>query len=486
MKKLLWIFLLICLPLASFGSKQIKAYFDYNVYFAPGQGSYLETYLNFSAPYLKYVQVQDGIQANVQVTLIIKQGDTIADFKKYEIASPIVKDSILEDLYDTKRFLLNSGEYELEIELVDMNRKMSKPINAFQLIKIPEFNEGAISEISLIEFANKSSNKEDQFYKNGYQLIPYLSSYYGTDMDRIIFYFEGYNLLKKLKKGSPYVVQAYIEDFTAKKMVAKKMKAKRMMADENLVHLNSFDISDLPTGDYNVVVQLINETGDTILKKEQYFERYKKTDEIIDYVEIESLHEFDIPGDSISYYVESLTPICGRAERTNIYQLIKEGDTTKLKKYMAYFWNKTEALEPVRAWKKYKHQVDVVEVYYGTQIKRGFQADRGRVYLQYGAPSSIIERPNEPSSYPYEIWQYDKIKNQSNRQFIFFNRDLVTNDYALLHSDMVGELQNYRWRHDLLQRNSPSRNFDDPADGTIDHWGGNANDYYYLNGPRRW
>lgn len=486
MRKLILFFLLVILPLTVMAKRDIRAFFDYNVFHAPGQGTYLETYLNFSASTLKYVEVPGGIQSNVEVTLILKQGDTIIDFKKYEVASPIVKDSVLEDLYDIQRFIVQPGEYELEIQLHDMNRKMSQPIQAYQLIKIQDFTDGGISDISLIEFANRSENKEDPFYRSGFQLIPYLSSYYGNDMDRIIFYVEGYKFSKIQKPETPYVIQSYIEDFNSRNMIPNQMKVKRKKVGSPMVYLGTFDIASLPTGDYNVVVQIIGENGDTLFRKEQYIERYKKTDEIIDYVEIESLHQFNIPGDSIAYYVESLVPICGRAERSNIYQLVKEGDTTKMKKYMAYFWNKTESLEPVRAWEKYKHQVDVVETYYGTQIKRGFQADRGRVYLQYGAPSTIVERPNEPSSYPYEIWQYDKIENQSNRQFIFYNRDLVTNDYALLHSDMIGELQNYRWRHDLLQRNSPSRNLDDPRDGTLDHWGGNADDYYYLNGNRRW
>jgi GWxTD domain-containing protein len=477
----------LLIPFSGFSAvKQVKALFDYKVYHVPGQGTFVETYLNFSASNLKYVKVQDGIQSNVQVTFVLKKGDTIVDFKKFEVASPIVKDSILEDLYDVKRFLVPPGLYELEIELFDMNRKQSKPVRGFQAIEVNDFSNGGISRVSFIEFANKSDNKEDPFYKSGYQLIPYLSSYYSNEMDRIIYYFEGYNIDKTLNKGDAYVVQSYIENYNNGKMVKNKMRAKRKTVAENMVNLNSFSIEDLPTGDYNIVVQIIDKTGDTIFRETQYFERYKKTDAIIDYVEIENLHQFDLKGDSIAYYVESLVPICGRAEQANIYKLVKERDTTKLKKYMAYFWNKTDALEPNRAWEKYKHTVDVVEVYYGTQIKRGFQADRGRVYLQYGPPSSIVERPNEPSSYPYEIWQYDKIKQQSNKQFVFYNRDLVTNEYQLLHSDMIGELQNYRWRHDLLQRNSPNRNIDDPADGTMDHWGGNSNDLYFMNGSRRW
>lgn len=467
---------LMLIPLTSLSAKKnIKALFDYKVFYAPGTGSYLETYLQFAAGNLNYVEVAEGgIQSNVEIILIVRQGDTIVDYKKYEIASPIVKDSILEDMYDVQRFALSPGEYELEIELRDLNKKGAKPMSGFVGIEVEDYAQGGLSGISFVEFANKTDNKKDPFYKSGYQIVPYLSTYYSNDMDMMIYYLEGYNFNKAISKDDAYILIVQIEDYTSRKRVGQYMNVKRRKDKEVMVSLGTFNIQTLPTGDYYLTAYVLDKNNDTLHTEERYFERYKKTDEILDYVEIETLHSFEIGGDSIAYYVESLTPICGRAEQANIYDLLKEGDTTKLKKYMAFFWTRTDALEPVRAWKKYKQQVDIVEVYYGTQIKRGFQADRGRVRLQYGAPTEILERPNEPSAYPYEIWQYNKIENQSNRKFIFYNPDLVTNDYALLHSDMRGELQNYRWQHDLMKRNSPASNFDDPADGVLDHWGGNA------------
>ena len=108
----------------------------------------------------------------------------------------------------------------------------------------------------------------------------------------------------------------------------------------------------------------------------------------------------------------------------------------------------------------------------------GFETDRGRVYLQYGAPNSIITRETSPTEYPYEIWVYDKIKIYSNRRFVFYNPDLVNNAYRLLHSDMVGELQNYRWQQALSKRNSPNRDIDDPNDGNYRHFGGNSRELY--------
>jgi hypothetical protein len=67
----------------------------------------------------------------------------------------------------------------------------------------------------------------------------------------------------------------------------------------------------------------------------------------------------------------------------------------------------------------------------------------------------------EPSAYPYEIWHYYKLGTQTNRKFVFYNPDLVTNDFLLLHSDAQGELSNARWQMVVYKRDTQSINFDD-------------------------
>lgn len=90
-------------------------------------------------------------------------------------------------------------------------------------------------------------------------------------------------------------------------------------------------------------------------------------------------------------------------------------------------------------------EVEVVKEF-STSIRKGYNTDRGRVYLQYGPPDNRTQMPHEPSAYPYEIWQYYKVKGQSNRRFIFYNPDLVTNDFKLIHSDALGEIMNDQWQ----------------------------------------
>ena len=145
------------------------------------------------------------------------------------------------------------------------------------------------------------------------------------------------------------------------------------------------------------------------------------------------------------------------------------------------FWSKRDPLEPEKAWLDYLDMVNRVNMAYSTQISKGYQTDRGRVYLKYGPPNSISESYSEPTTYPYEIWHYYELANgQRDKKFVFYTKDIVTNDFSLLHSNVVGELSNYRWQYFLHQRVDSGWDIDRTL--LPDGWGENSTDYY--NNPR--
>ena len=186
-----------------------------------------------------------------------------------------------------------------------------------------------------------------------------------------------------------------------------------------------------------------------------------------------------ISDDSLSYFLLCLIPISIESDIPLITKIVSEKDNEKMRKYIQSFWIKsTGRLTAYDSWINYKAQVKLVDKLYATQIFKGFETDRGRVYLKYGSPTAINSRETSPSEYPYEIWQYDKIKQFSNKRFIFYNPDLVNNHYQLLHSDMQGELKNFRWQQAITKRNSPNQNIDDPNDGNKDHFGGESQDVF--------
>ena len=95
-----------------------------------------------------------------------------------------------------------------------------------------------------------------------------------------------------------------------------------------------------------------------------------------------------------------------------------------------------------------------------------------------GPPNTRTQQPNEPSAYPYEIWHYYKIGNFSNRKFVFWNQELASNNYELLHSDMFGEPNNYRWQDMLQKRNTTFENIDGGNEKR--HFGGRQDDYFTM------
>jgi GWxTD domain-containing protein len=211
-----------------------------------------------------------------------------------------------------------------------------------------------------------------------------------------------------------------------------------------------------------------------------YFERINETELFSDVesIVLDPAFQASITDDSLQYFLGSLLPISRPAEAKNILATLKTSDKQRARKHIQQFWLQTSGSNAYDAWIGYKKQVQMVEELYATNYQSGFETDRGRVYLQYGLPNSIIIKENNPSEYPYEIWHYYKIKVYSNKRFVFYNPDLVNNAYRLLHSDLIGEQQNYRWQQALSKRNSSNINIDDPNDGNKDHYGGESNYYY--------
>jgi hypothetical protein len=71
--------------------------------------------------------------------------------------------------------------------------------------------------------------------------------------------------------------------------------------------------------------------------------------------------------------------------------------------------------------------------------------------LKFGPPNYIEYYPSEVNSYPFEIWSYYEFTatGQTNVYFVFYDQDLNTKDYRMLHSNVVGEIKNEKWKQIL-------------------------------------
>ena len=466
--------LFIVVVTLSFGQTQkIRAYLDTKQFYAPGIGNYVEVQFQFVGYSLKNLKVEGGLQSEVIVNLDIKKNDSIISHEGYRLKSPLMKDSIIDDFFDLRRYALKSGSYNLMIDLKDINSE-GEGVKAVTSFVVDDFESKiSMSDIQVSEIITKSKDESSVFYKSGYNMIPNFSTFYPKELVKLPIYFEIYN--SNLLQDSVFGIKQSIIDNATQKDFLEPVFTKYKKADV-IPFLRSFDITTLPTGNYTLNYSIINKEMNSIASTSYTFERSNDLEIAINSSNqmIDPAFQASITDDSVSFYLASLIPMSKSSEVKNILAILKSKNKENARKHIQAFWTVTAISNPYDAWIKYKAQVLMVEKLYKNNFQAGFETDRGRVYLQYGAPTTVIQKEVSSTEYPYEIWQYNKIGKFSNKRFIFYNPDLVNNAYRLLHSDMVGELKNQSWQLALNKRNTTNGTIDDPNQNVQQTYGGNS------------
>ena len=471
---------LLILVSNSFGQKnQMKAFIDYKSYYSPEQGPYIDLQFQFAAYTIKFAAVDSVLQARVAVSTIVTSqpsGDTVYT-NAFALESPRMRDSIVEDFFDNIRIPLQPGNYIAHVSLMDLNGK-DKTLDGQLEISIPDhFTKVSTSDILIAEVATPSSNMESPFQKSGYEIIPRISNFYNQYMTNIPYYVELYNT--NLIQDSSFGLRQQIISTQTNQVIPGFSRFTKIKPSPVVPILRNIDISKLPSGSYHLTLEVIDRNSKTIGQTADYFfERINDIElaETVDEIILDPTFQASITDDSLKYYLASLIPIARPAEVKSIIKTLKANSPDLCRKHIQQFWIQTSGANATSQWLIYKKNVILVQQNYGNNFQDGFETDRGRVFLQYGQPNTIIVRETSPSEYPYEIWHYYKIKTFSNKRFVFYNPDLVNNAYRLLHSDMVGEQQNYKWQEMLVKRNNSSNSVDN-TDGNS-QYGGNSNYYY--------
>lgn len=485
-------FLLSAVALALFCVNTVRAesprvYFAYNTFLTPENGPYIETYLQFDASGLSFVSVENQqFQAAVGVLFVFKQDEKIREFRKYELNSPAIADLTQTNFSftDQQRFLLPNGDYTVEITLTDLNKPSSTLNHSENITLYFEPGKISVSSVQLVDRIDKAT-EAGPLTKSGYDIVPFVDYFYPSTSGTISFYAEIYNAAAMLGENEGMLITSAIETFETKRSLPDFNRFKRDQARPVNVLLNTFDISKLASGNYFLVVSIKDKTNTTLASNRVFFQRsnpdLKLSAEDFRNVNITNSFADQIADmDSLTYFIKALGPISTYSEREFAYNLVGTRDVTTMQQYFYNFWLQRDPAQPQTAWKNYYIEMCRADANFKTRIKRGHETDRGRVYLQYGPPNSISQSYNEPNAFPYEIWHYYTINGQRNKRFVFYTRDFATNDFELLHSDVVGELANHRWNLMLHDRHSPYWHVD--TDDARDHWGGRARDYY--NQPR--
>ncbi|KAB1064286.1 GWxTD domain-containing protein [Salibacter halophilus] len=464
----------------------LDAQFALSTFSTPTQEPYVENYLKIQAKTINYKKNSDSLyQGKLIVTYTFSQGDTVRAFKKFEILSPTVTspDSAKGSFMDLQRIAIDNGVYDLEIKLRDAygsdhEYKGSQTVN----VNYPE-NELSISDIELIANKSVAKNQESPFVKNGLKFIPYVYDYYPTEINTLSFYAEVYNASQSLGEETPYVIRYgivndygdHLPQFTA---------YQRERASDIAILAKDFDISQLPTGNFKLKIDLLDSAQKVLRSEELEFLNVNKAlpQQNAPTNKYDALAEMlkKTPQPQLLEHIYSMKPIASVPEKSFIRIHAENVDKAKLENFFIDFWMEKNPRDPYQAWKEYRKKVEYVNQHFGTRVEKGYETDRGLTYLKYGQPNTIVRRDNEPSNYPYHIWHYYKHPKRSDARYVFYNKDKSTNDYKLLHSNVIGEINNPRWKYELQRRNTPYGDVD--FEGDASDWGNQSDDFF--NQPR--
>ena len=484
---------LVCLTAFATGiaqNKAVQSFLSSTTYNVPDGTPFIENAIAFDCSSVVYNQFEPGkYKATVEIQTIFKQDDKVCNFSKVALDSPVTADtaSIIGAFVDQQRFSLPNGEYAMEITVKDLNNPKQIPYTSTQTVVIDyPADAPAVSDILLVESYSKAV-KNTEFTKSGYDLIPRIYSFYLANAKSLTFYAELYNSDKYYPEGGQYLVNYFIQSYESSIKMKDYNYVKRMDVGNANILLNTVNIEGLPTGNYYLVVEMRDRNNELLANNSVFFQRYNlgcETNlEDLAATSIYNTFASEITNlDTLREYLRCLNPRCSESERDYVNNLVLTDDKKTMQQFLYNFWNTRAPLNPKEAWEEYLVQVNRVNASYSTRTKKGYMTDRGYVYLRYGTPDRICEEPFEPGAYPYEIWHYYAVAGQRNKHCVFMSQDMVTNDYTLIHSDIVGEVNNPRWQIMIYSRFYGAGGNDIDQTDIGNAWGTRAGDLY--NNPR--
>lgn len=445
---------------------------DYATFNIIDEKPYVELYLNINGNSILYANTKDELyQAKIEITYLIEKGDEVVAFEKFQINSPEYKaEDIKLNLIDLKRIPIENGEYQLTLIAKDLVNKESPATEVQQKLKTINFpaNEISFSGIQLANQVTAATDINGSFVKNGFDIIPNITHVYKEDQNSLHFYAELYHADQSLGESEAFLIEYAIVDPKNNEIVANLRGVKRLTASSVIPLLYYFNLSELPSGEYNLQLTAKNRNNESIAEKNISF--YRINPNLINYSSVNAENTFV---DSITNpkeleaYIKSLAPISTHDELIFAQNQLEYGDLKFMQQYFLNFWKTRDQINPEQKWLAYKEKVILVDKEFGYGGVKGYTTERGRVYLQYGPPNAVQDVPYDRDTYPYSIWQYYKLQGLTDRKIVFYSPSMEMLGYEILHSNIRGEVFNPNWELDLVSKSNGNKSTQEVMEGSV-------------------
>jgi GWxTD domain-containing protein len=359
-----------------------------------------------------------------------------------------------------KRLLaVRPGSYKAHIYYEDANDRSRHDSTIFTMT-VPDLTTKrlATSDIMIAADISPSTDTADQFYRNGYHLVPNISSVIAPPFLVLNSYVEIYHADRV--PTAEYDMIYALADSAGHIFFRKDVKRQRPSA-AGVVETNTLTLEEVPSGDYYLILEVFDGLARSARDSSIVLRRFTllnpekdsaiaaaQQSKVTPAQEIEPLYagmkESELDDEFAKAKFIATSPEVEMWEQLS-------GAASK-GRFLTSFWEKRDpspetAVNEFR--KEYDKRIDKARTMYSTGLSpHGWDSDRGRVLMKYGSPDGIDRHPSDYNRKPYEIWQY----NSPSYEFVFVDRS-QTGNYVLVHSTAPGEISYENWEEDYAQIN---------------------------------
>jgi len=427
-------------------SKEFRFDYDYCAFRNDDKRIFLEFYYSFYQNQLVFLKTNEGFEADGGLTIDIFDKNTNRTIVQRAYKVPVV-------VFDTTGYnrnntltgqiniLLDSGQYVFDITAMDFNNP--EDTARFQdKVNLSRFSDSllCISGIQLSSKVEKSADTKSVFFKNTLEIQPNPLRLFGNNISKLYYYFELYNIRKE-NISADYSIVSTITDLNDNVLKSNSIKCK--ITNDSKVEYGSFEIGDLKTNSYRLVIEILNNKDSSIIKNNKKFIIFNTDTNAMlnqpasdDYL----LSEYaKYSGQQLDEEFSLAIYLASDVER-NQYELLSKLESKR--KFMFLFWKDKNITKNV-----YLERIKYANKNYRSDFSPGWKTDRGRVFCTYGKPDHMDRYPYESDQRAYEIWYYDSI--QGGIMFVFADLTQASGNYGLIHSTAINEFRDDNWKDKL-------------------------------------
>ncbi len=484
MTRALRLFLLILF--SSIQAHAIEAVLSHTIFYLPDtDGSmkpYVEVAWQANPKSLHYVRSEaKTLSAMIAADIVFSTDTGIVREDRYTLQTPAKnteQEVLAMNVIKLHRYGMPSGKFTMTFTLKDITDTTNKFV-VTDTFTIAEPGVAAFfSGIQLLDtsFAAKSDNV---FRKNDDIQVPLCTNFIDDRHSFLHFYCELYNTNTAIKDEYPLVQHTFISQRENESAFPRFSRFDTIRPGQVAPFLGDFKITTLASGNYYINVTLINGLHRQVANSSLFFQRYnpnpEKTKEdtsVKSVAALENVTVLDLATTFVSKFtypqlraiLKMLIPVSDQIGYQTIKGFLKKPDELYMRYFIYNYFSGVNKNDPKAAWDAYAIKIREVNRLFSSATTRGYETDRGIVYLRFGKPTDRVQVENEAGANPYEIWVYDVAitpgsgRKAGNGMFLFYRPSESVADFTLLHSTVPGELRNPKWRSVLYVNQNGNTN----------------------------